>query len=122
MTDITAGTAVRHTKRPDMQGRVRRLLGERALVTWVWRHLPSYVRLEFLAPITDADLARLVAEREVLKARWARQTEGGPYPISPPRPMSDDNRDFLLGQADIGAAVDEARERAWPELTMGCEL
>lgn len=117
---IEPGTAVQHTKRRDMQGRVRKVRGPRALVTWVWRGLPSYARLENLTPISDDELARLVEEHDQLKAQWAQETEGGPYPVSPPTPMRPENRAFLLN-LHTASAVDAARERAWPELTNGCE-
>lgn len=111
MTEIAAGVAVRHRTRPDMRGRVRTLLGPRALCTWVRRRLPSYVRLENLEPISDADLVASFHEREADALRPVFGVVG--------ERTSGENRRFLLdGRCQplsvARQAADAIRQSAWP--------
>ena len=97
VTEVAAGTAVRHRTRPDMQGRVRRLIGERAVVTRVRRRNLSCVRIANLEPITDAELAAYFHEQEAEHTRLLELVAGEPYAVVG-EGTSDENRRFLLGE------------------------
>ncbi len=85
--EIAAGTAVRHRTRPDMYGRVRHIIGERATVTLVRRRNLSVFPVAALDAISDAELA----------AYFQREEADPIYR----EPTSDENRAFLLGDADV---------------------
>lgn len=97
---IEAGTAVRHRDpRNLLLGRVRRVIGARAVVTWVRRRNVSVVYLANLERITDAELVDFFEQQEAMYDRIREQQERDGSDLAPPERATEENRQFLLGAA-----------------------
>lgn len=95
MSEIVAGTAVKH-KSGYLTGRVRKVMGQRSVCTWVRRINLSWAYVKNLTPIPDAELVAHFRQQEEMYDRIADDPEWHEMGISPPSKTSAENRLFLL--------------------------